>query len=120
MWNIERNGMSRIEREKQTVRKMIELYCRPQLPRRRSHVILQGQKEILNLLGIIIHYFIVPLQHGYGFTEFLHITIPADAPTRSLSERGLRNGSLSVVGILHRGSVTRIRTADVLCQLSFA
>ena len=79
-------------------------------PRRRSHVILQGQKEILNLLGIIIHYFIVPLQHGYGFTEFLHIT----------SERGLRNGSLSVVGILHRGSVARIRTAEVLCQLSFA
>ena len=67
-------------------------------------------EEILNLLGIIIHYFIVPLQHGYGFTEFLHIT----------SERGLRNGSLSVVGILHRGSVARIRTAEVLCQLSFA
>jgi hypothetical protein len=102
--------MSRIEREKLTVRKMIELYCRHHLPRRRSHVILQGQKEILNLLGIIIHYFIVPLQHGYGFTEFLHIT----------SERGLRNGSLSVVGILHRGSVARIRTAEVLCQLSFA
>ena len=55
-----------------------------------------------------------------GYTEFLHIAIPADAPTRSLSERGLRNGSLSVVGILHRRSAARICAAEVLCQLSFA
>ena len=45
-----------------------------------------------------------------GYTEFLHI-----AP-----ELGLRDGSLSAVGILHRGSAARIRAAEVLCQLSFA
>jgi hypothetical protein len=54
--------------------------------------------------------FVVPLQHGYGYTEFLHIT----------SERGLRDGSLPAIGILHRRSVARIRAAEVLCQLSFA
>jgi hypothetical protein len=45
-----------------------------------------------------------------GYTEFPHIAI----------ERGLRNGSLSAVGILHRRSAARIRAAEVLCQLSFA
>ena len=55
-----------------------------------------------------------------GYTEFLHIAIPADAPTRSLSECGLRDGPLSVAGILHRRSAARIRAAEILCQLSFA
>ena len=45
-----------------------------------------------------------------GYTEFLHIT----------SERGLRNGSLPAIGILHRRSAARICAAEVLCQLSFA
>ena len=47
----------------------------------------------------------VPLQHGYGYTEFLHIA----------SERGLRDGSLPVAGILHRRGAARIRAAEVLC-----
>jgi hypothetical protein len=45
-----------------------------------------------------------------GYTEFLHIA----------SERGLRDGSLPVAGILHRRGAARIRAAEVLCQLSFA
>ena len=98
--------MSRIEREKQTVRKMIELYCRPQLPRRRSHVILQGKKEIINL---VFHSLIRTFAPD-GYTEFLHIT----------SERGLRDGSLPAIGILHRRRAARICAAEVLRQLSFA
>ena len=45
-----------------------------------------------------------------GYTEFLHIAL----------ERGLRDGSLSAIGILHRRRAARIRAAEVLCQLSFA
>ena len=45
-----------------------------------------------------------------GYTAFFHIFI----------ERGLRDGSLSAVGILYRRCAARIRAAEVLCQLSFA
>jgi hypothetical protein len=45
-----------------------------------------------------------------GYTEFPHIAI----------ERGLRDGSLSAVGIPYRWRTARIRAAEILRQLSFA